>query len=106
MSKIFARLTHQRLKTTGMLVAGYLAIVSILTELFPGSGTTYAETFFGWLFGIPAVVLVWLTFEWIGTKLLGLSLWQRMSSPTRVMLIVGSVVAITFAIFIAVRLML
>ena len=97
----FAHRTRQRMKTISTAAVIYLLIVGVLSLLLHEKNVTYWQTFLHWLVALPFGLLIWFTFESVGTYLLSLPFWQRMSGFSRIGLLVSCIVLtiITVIIF-------
>jgi len=94
----FSQRTRQRTKVIGISVASYVFVIGVLAAFSPNHSASYTETFFKWFFAVPVFLLTWFVLEWVGTTLLSLPFWQKMSSIARITLLVLCVVAVVVAV--------
>lgn len=93
----FASRTHQRFKVASLVLLALVGVAAVLGLLFPQNGGTFWESFRWWVVGIPIGLAAWLGLEWYGTTVLGFSLWQKMPSAVRVLLLVAIIVIVIIA---------
>ena len=84
----FAHRTKQRLRIALAACAVYALVAAAVAVLFPRDGLGFVASFGWWLCAIPIGLAVYVAVEFFGTWSLGLPFWQRMSSSSRILLLV------------------
>lgn len=93
----FASRTTQRFKVASLVLLAFVSVSAVLGLLFPQNGGTFWESFRWWVVGIPIGLAAWPGLERCGTTVLGFSLWQKMPSAIRVLLLVAFIVIVIIA---------
>src|SRR5690242_9313073 len=90
---MFAIRTRRSIKVIAIAVGCFLAIVGVIALVAPGE-RTLAQAYAYWLWALPLGLVVWFLVETAGTWFLSRSGFARMSSPMRVAVASGAVVAV------------
>jgi uncharacterized membrane protein len=86
-----AERTRHRLLVGFALAAIYVLVVSVVAWVSRAPGEPFGKAFLFWLLGVPVCLAAYATLELSGEKFLYLSFWNRMSSVSRVLLLVAIV---------------
>jgi hypothetical protein len=99
----FSERTRQRIRIGLYVVAVYGGVVLLLAWVFP-SASVFGISFAKWFLGILLFLVTYVTLEWLGSKLLALPFWARMTSPVRILLLVFVIALVVAAAIAAVGL--
>lgn len=91
----FAKRTMQRIRIALAVCLAYAVLITIVATELPREGKSFVSSFIWWFSAIPICCVAYVALEASGTWSLGLSFWQRMSSYTRILLLVTIITVIT-----------
>lgn len=95
----FSHRTRQRFAILVGVLAVCGALVAVLALLFPGARPSYWQSVAAWSAGLLGAVFLMGLFEWVGTRVLGASIWSRMPPLIRVVVLVALIcIAIVVAV--------
>ena len=87
----FADRVHHRLRVGFALAAIYVLVAAAVAWFSRAPGEPFGKAFLFWLLGVPVCLAAYAALELSGEKFLNLSFWNRMSSVSRVLLLVAIV---------------
>ena len=99
----FARKTLKKIRIGLCVGVVYGGAVFPLAWVFPAA-PAFDASFAKWFIGLPIVLITYAMLEWLGSKLLALSFWEKMPSAVRVLLLVFIIALVAVAAVVVLKL--